>query len=132
MCSLMMCSMISQCLICLQNRVRQYPTDLTHHNPHAEMTKVPKNELKLEIRNSNPEPPRRPDRDVQPLNVRDLDKRTSHTEKSQGATTPKTVSTNLTSRHPAEDTTLDNPYSYDNMGMNVTPPPAAQAASHNF
>ncbi|VVC86273.1 unnamed protein product [Leptidea sinapis] len=106
-----------------KNRVKQYPTDLTHHNPHAEMPK-PKHDLKLEIR--NPEPPKRQN---QPLNVRDLDTRTQ-TEKSQGATTPKTVSTAITSnRHPAEDTTLD--FSYDNMGMNVTPP-GQPAASHKF
>ncbi|XP_049885959.1 protein grindelwald [Pectinophora gossypiella] len=106
-----------------KNRVKQHPTDLTHYNPHAEMPK-PKHELKLEIR--NPEPPKRQN---QPLNVRDLDTRTSHTEKSQGATTPKTISTALSNRHPAEDTTLD--FSYDNMGMNVTPP-EQPAASHKF
>lgn len=106
-----------------KNRVKQYPNDLTHHNPHAEMSK-PKHDLKLEIR--NPEPPKRSN---QPLNVRDLEQRTSQTEKSQGATTPKTVSTALSNRHPAEDTTLD--FSYDNMGMNVTPP-QQPAASHKF
>ncbi|XP_038216696.1 protein grindelwald [Zerene cesonia] len=102
-----------------KNRVKQYPTDLTHHNPHAEMPK-PKPELKLEIR--NPEPPKR-------LNVRDLDTRTQ-TDKSLGATTPKTISTAVSNRHPAEDTTLD--FSYDNMGMNVTPPEQPAAASHKF
>ncbi|CAK1588247.1 unnamed protein product [Parnassius mnemosyne] len=106
-----------------KNRVKQYPTDLTHHNPHAELPK-PKHELKLEIR--NPEPPKR---NPQPLNVRDLETRTSQTEKSQGATTPKTMSTALSNRHPAEDTTLD--FSYDNIGMNVTPP-EQPAASHKF
>lgn len=106
-----------------KNRVKQYPTDLTHHNPHAELPK-PKPELKLEIR--NPEPPKR--QNQQPLNVRDLDARTQ-TERSQGATTPKTISTALSNRHPAEDTTLD--FSYDNMGMNVTPP-EQPAASHKF
>ncbi|XP_075991031.1 grindelwald [Anticarsia gemmatalis] len=105
------------------SRVKQYPNDLTHHNPHAEMPK-PKHELKLEIR--NPEPPKRAQ---QPLNVRDLETRTSQTEKSQGATTPKTISTALSNRHPAEDTTLD--FSYDNMGMNVTPP-EQPATSHKF
>ncbi|CAG9558553.1 unnamed protein product [Danaus chrysippus] len=104
-----------------KNRVKHYPTDLTHHNPHAEMPK-PKPELKLEIR--NPEPPKR---NPQPLNARDLDARTQ-TDKSQGATTPKTISTAISNRHPAEDTTLD--FSYDNMGMNVTPP--EQATSHRF
>ncbi|KAJ2954442.1 hypothetical protein O0L34_g2712 [Tuta absoluta] len=104
-----------------KNRVKTYPSEI-HANPHAEMPK-PKHELKLEIR--NPDPPRR----SQPLNVRDLDARTSHTEKSQGATTPKTISTALSNRHPAEDTTLD--FSYDNMGMNVTPP-EQPAASHKF
>lgn len=107
----------------MQNRVKQYPGDLTHHNPHAEMPK-PKPELKLEIR--NPEPPKR---NPQPLNARDLDTRTSGTEKSHGATTPKTISTALSNRHPAEDTTLD--FSYDNMAMNVTPP-EQPAASHKF
>ncbi|CAH1647724.1 unnamed protein product [Spodoptera littoralis] len=106
-----------------KNRVKQYPNDLTHHNPHAEMPK-PKHELKLEIR--NPDPAKRPQ---QPLNVRDLETRTSQTEKSQGATTPKTISTALSNRHPAEDTTLD--FSYDNMGMNVTPP-EQPATSHKF
>ncbi|KAF9417682.1 hypothetical protein HW555_005263 [Spodoptera exigua] len=106
-----------------KNRVKQYPNDLTHHNPHAEMPK-PKHELKLEIR--NPDPAKRPQ---QPLNVRDLETRTSITEKSQGATTPKTISTALSNRHPAEDTTLD--FSYDNMGMNVTPP-EQPATSHKF
>ncbi|CAH2103780.1 unnamed protein product [Euphydryas editha] len=106
-----------------KNRVKQYPTDLTHHNPHAELPKT-KPELKLEIR--NPEPPKR--QNQQPLNVRDLDARTQ-TERSQGATTPKTMSTALSNRHPAEDTTLD--FSYDNMGMNVTPP-EQPAASHKF
>lgn len=104
-------------------RVKQYPSDLTHHNPHAEIPK-PKHELKLEIR--NPEPPKRA---PQPLNVRDLETRTSQTDKSQGATTPKTISTALSNRHPAEDTTLD--FSYDNMGMNVTPPEQT-ATSHKF
>lgn len=103
--------------------MKQYPGDLTHHNPHAEMPKA-RPELKLEIR--NPEPPKR---NPQPLNVRDLETRTSQTEKSQGATTPKTMSTALSNRHPAEDTTLD--FSYDNMGMNVTPP-EQPAASHKF
>lgn len=83
----------------------------------------PRPDLKLEIR---PEPPKR---STQPLNVRDLETRTSQTEKSQGATTPKTMSTALSNRHPAEDTTLD--FSYDNMGMNVTPP-EQPAASHKF
>ncbi|XP_072931113.1 protein grindelwald [Epargyreus clarus] len=106
-----------------KNRVKQYPTDLTHHNPHAEMPK-PKHELKLEIR--NPEPPKR---NPQPLNVKDLETRTSQTDRSQGATTPKTISTAISNRHPAEDTTLD--FSYDNMGMNVTPP-EQPAASHKF
>ncbi|KAJ0183757.1 hypothetical protein K1T71_000180 [Dendrolimus kikuchii] len=106
-----------------KNRVKQYPNDLTHHNPHAELPK-PKHDLKLEIR--NPEPPKRQN---QPLNARDLEQRTSQTEKSQGATTPKTISTALSNRHPAEDTTLD--FSYDNMGMNVTPP-EQPAASHKF
>ncbi|XP_046977260.1 protein grindelwald [Vanessa cardui] len=106
-----------------KNRVKQYPTDLTHHNPHAELPK-PKPELKLEIRNT--EPPKR--QNQQPLNARDLDTRTQ-TEGSQGATTPKTISTALSNRHPAEDTTLD--FSYDNMGMNVTPP-EQPAASHKF
>ncbi|XP_023944426.1 protein grindelwald [Bicyclus anynana] len=105
-----------------KNRVKQQPTDLTHYNPHAEMPK-PKPELKLEIR--NPDPPKR--QNQQPLNAKDLDTRTQ-TEKSQGATTPKTISTALSNRHPAEDTTLD--FSYDNMGMNVTPP--EQAAGHRF
>ncbi|KOB69521.1 Period protein, partial [Operophtera brumata] len=73
-----------------------------------------------------PEPPKRT---PQPLNVRDLETRTSQTEKSQGATTPKTMSTALSNRHPAEDTTLD--FSYDNMGMNVTPPENT-ATSHKF
>lgn len=100
--------------MCFQNRVKQYPTDLTHHNPHAEMPK-PKHDLKLEIR--IPEPPKK--NNSQPLNVRDLDTRTQ-TEKSQGGSTPKTISTAISNRHPAEDTTLD--FSYDNMGMNVTPP----------
>lgn len=85
----------------------------------------PKPELKLEIR--NPEPPKRQSHQ-QPLNVKDLDARTQ-TEKSQGATTPKTISTALSNRHPAEDTTLD--FSYDNMGMNVTPP-EQPAAGHRF
>lgn len=107
----------------MQNRVNQYPNDLTHHNPHAEIPKG-RPELKLEIR--NPEPPKRA---PQPLNVRDLENRTSQTEKSQGATTPKTMSTALSNRHPAEDTTLD--FSYDNMGMNVTPP-ENNANSHKF
>lgn len=106
-----------------KNRVKQNPTDLTHYNPHAEMAK-PRSDLKLEIRNSEP-----PKRNPQPLNVRDLDTRTSQTEKSQGPTTPKTMSTALSNRHPAEDTTLD--FSYDNMGMNVTPP-EQPAASHKF
>ncbi|KAG7313426.1 hypothetical protein JYU34_000551 [Plutella xylostella] len=106
-----------------KNRVKQHPADLVHHNPHAELPK-PKAELKLDIR--NPEPPKR---NIQPLNVRDLDNRTSQTEKSQGATTPKTMMTNLSNRHPAEDTTLD--YSYDNRALNVTPP-ALASASHNF
>lgn len=105
------------------NRVKQYPNDLTHHNPHAEIPK-PKHELKLEIR--NPEPPKR---GQQPLNVRDLETRTSQTDKSQGATTPKTMSTAISNRYPAEDTTLD--FAYNNMGMNVTPP-EAPAASHKF
>ncbi|KAI8430732.1 hypothetical protein MSG28_000916 [Choristoneura fumiferana] len=106
-----------------KNRVKQYPaTGLTHHNPHAEMPK-PKPELKLDI--PNPEPLKRP----QPLNARDLETRTSQTEKSQGATTPKTMSTALSNRHPAEDTTLD--FSYDNMGMNVTPPERT-SATHKF
>lgn len=107
-----------------QNRVKQYPGDLTHHNPHAELPK-PKPDLRLEIR--NPEPPKR--QNQQPLNVRDLDNRGTQTEKSQGATTPKTISTTLSNRHPAEDTTLD--YTYDNMGMNVTPP-QQPATSHRF
>lgn len=85
----------------------------------------PKPELKLEIR--NPEPPKR--HNPQPLNARDLDTRTSATEKSQGATTPKTISTALSNRHPAEDTTLD--FSYDNMAMNVTPPEQS-SATHKF
>lgn len=106
-----------------KNRVKQYPNDLTHHNPHAEIPK-PKHELKLEIR--NPEPPKRQN---QPLNVKDLETRTSQTEKSQGATTPKTISTAISNRHPAEDATLD--FSYDNMGMNVTPP-EQPAVSHKF
>ncbi|XP_004929932.1 protein grindelwald [Bombyx mori] len=106
-----------------KNRVKQYPNDLTHHNPHAEAPK-PKPELKLEIR--NPDPLRRTN---QPLNVKDLETRTSQSDKSQGATTPKTISTALSNRHPAEDTTLD--FSYDNMGMNVTPP-GQPAASHKF
>lgn len=101
--------------------------DLTHHNPHAEAVK-PKHELKLEIRNSDPS--KRADRQTQVLNVQALEKRRSDTEHSQGATTPKTMSTTCTNRHPAEDTTLDNPYSYDNMGMNVTPPPVQASASH--
>ncbi|XP_063546812.1 protein grindelwald [Cydia strobilella] len=106
-----------------KNRVKQYPaTGLTHHNPHAEMPK-PKPELKLDI--SNPEPLKRP----QPLNARDLETRTSQTEKSQGATTPKTMSTALSNRHPAEDTTLD--FSYDNMALNVTPPERA-TTTHKF
>lgn len=108
---------------CFQNRVKQNPSGLTHHNPHAEMPK-PKHELKLEIR--NPTPPKRTN---QPLNVNDLQTRTSQTEKSQGATTPKTVSTAISNRHPAEDTTLD--FSYDNMGMNITPP-EQPAPSHKF
>ncbi|CAH2035265.1 unnamed protein product, partial [Iphiclides podalirius] len=107
-----------------KNRVKNYPTDFTHHNPHAELSK-PKPELKLEIR--NPEPPKRAN--VQPLNPRDLETRTSQTDKSQGATTPKTISTAISTRHPAEDTTLD--FSYDNMGMNVTPP-EQPATSHKF
>lgn len=106
-----------------QNRVKNYPADLTHHNPHAEMPK-PKSELKLEIR--NPEPPKR----NQPLNVRDLETRNSQPDKSQGATTPKTISTALSNRHPAEDTTLD--FSYDNMGMNETPPEQGGLSSHRF
>lgn len=84
----------------------------------------PKHELKLEIR--NPEPAKRPQ---QPLNARDLETRTSKTDNSQGATTPKTISTAISNRHPAEDTTLD--FSYDNMGMNVTPP-EQPATSHKF
>lgn len=111
--------------------MKQYPTDLTHHNPHADLAK-PKHELKLELRESIRVPPKRPERNNQPLNVRDLDTRTSQTDKSQGATTPKTVSTSLSHRHPAEDTTLDNPYTYDNMGMNVTPPPKTSASHTNF
>ncbi|XP_028177229.1 protein grindelwald [Ostrinia furnacalis] len=107
-----------------KNRVKNYPADLTHHNPHAEMPKA-KPELKLEIR--NPEPPKR----NQPLNVRDLETRNSQADKSQGATTPKTVSTALSNRHPAEDTTLD--FSYDNMGMNETPPEQIGGlSSHRF
>lgn len=108
-----------------KNRVKQYPGGLTHHNPHAEVAiPKPKPELKLEIR--NPDPPKR--QNPQPLNARDLDNRTQ-TEKSVGATTPKTISTSLSNRHPAEDTTLD--FSYDNMGMNVTPP-EQPATSHRF
>ncbi|CAH2217505.1 jg132 [Pararge aegeria aegeria] len=105
-----------------KNRVKQHPSDLTHYNPHTEMPK-PKPELKLEIR--NPDPPKR---NQQPLNVKDLDARTQ-TEKSQGATTPKTISTALSNRHPAEDTTLD--FSYDNIGLNVTPPQQA-SGGHRF
>lgn len=105
--------------------MKNYPTDLTHHNPHAEMPK-PKPELKLEIRNSDP-----PKRNPQPLNARDLDTRTSQADKSQGATTPKTISTALSNRHPAEDTTLD--FSYDNMAMNETPPEQTGGlSSHRF
>lgn len=110
-----------------KNQVKQYPMDLTHHNPHADMGK-PKHELKLEIRNTNPEPPKRENRQTQILSARALNKRNSGSE-SQGRISPKTVSTSCTNRHPAEDTTLDNPYTYDNMGMNVTPP-AQTAASH--
>lgn len=108
---------------CFQNRVKQNPVGLTHHNPHAEMPK-PKHELKLEIRNPVP-----PTRTNQPLNANDLQTRTPPTEKSQAATTPKTISTAISNRHPAEDTTLD--FSYDNMGMNVTPPDQP-VASHKF
>ncbi|XP_053623946.1 protein grindelwald [Plodia interpunctella] len=93
-----------------KNRVNNHPAGLTHHNPHAEMVR-PKPDTKLEIRN--------PDR-PQALNVRDLDTRTSQADRSQGAMTPKTVSTALSNRHPAEDTTLD--FSYDNRALNVTPP----------
>ncbi|XP_013184821.1 protein grindelwald [Amyelois transitella] len=93
-----------------KNRVNNHPAGLTHHNPHAEMIR-PKPETKLEIRS--------PDR-PQALNVRDLDTRTSHADRSQGAMTPKTVSTALSNRHPAEDSTLD--FAYDNRALNVTPP----------
>ncbi|KAG6442865.1 protein grindelwald [Manduca sexta] len=105
-----------------KNRVKQYPAELTHHNPHAESNS--KREFKLQIR--DPAPSRRTS---QPLNVKDLETRSSQTEKSQGALTPKTISTAISNRHPAEDTTLD--FSYDNMGMNVTPP-EQPAASHKF
>jgi hypothetical protein len=84
----------------------------------------PKPDLKLEIR--NPEPKRNP----QPLNARELDNRASQADKSQGATTPKTMSTALSNRHPAEDTTLD--FSYDNMAMNETPPEQIGVPSHRF
>ncbi|XP_013162050.1 PREDICTED: uncharacterized protein LOC106113724 [Papilio xuthus] len=97
-----------------KNQIKHFPGDLTHHNAHADFPR-PKHELKLEIR--NPEPAKRT---AQPLNVKDLETRTSQTDKSQGATTPKTVSTAISNRHPAEDTTLD--FSYDNMAMNVNPP----------
>lgn len=93
-----------------KNRVNIHSNaGITHCNPHAEMAR-PKPDLKLEMRNPNPR--------AQPLNARDLDTRTQ-TEKSQGATTPKTVSTSLNNRHPAEDTTLD--FSYDNRALNVLP-----------
>lgn len=82
-----------------------------------------KPDLKLEIRN-----PEVPKRNPQPLNVRDLDTRTSQADKSQGATTPKTMSTALSNRHPAEDTTLD--FSYDNMAMNETPPEQGGLSNH--
>ncbi|KAM3968791.1 grindelwald isoform 2-T2 [Aphomia sociella] len=93
-----------------KHRVSNHPNaGITHHNPHAEMGR-PKPELKLEMHNSNAR--------TQVLNARDLEART-HTEKSQGATTPKTVSTSLNNRHPAEDSTLD--FSYDNRALNVLP-----------
>ncbi|XP_068633935.1 protein grindelwald [Battus philenor] len=107
-----------------KNRIKNFPADLTHCNPHAELPK-PKPELKLEIR--NPEPPKRAT--AQPLNPKDLETRTSQTDRSQGATTPKTVNTAVSTRHPAEDTTLD--FSYDNMGMNVTPS-EQDTAAHRF
>ncbi|CAH0401929.1 unnamed protein product [Chilo suppressalis] len=106
-----------------KNRVTTYPGDIMHQNPHAEMPK-PKPDLKLEIR--NPEPKRIP----QPLNPRDLDTRTSQAEKSQAATTPKTISTALSNRHPAEDTTLD--FSYDNVAMNETPPEHVGLPTNRF
>ncbi|XP_059046224.1 protein grindelwald [Achroia grisella] len=94
-----------------KNRVNIHANaGITHCNPHAQMATATKPDLKLEMRNAIPR--------TQPLNVRDLDARTQ-TEKSQGATTPKTVSTSLNNRHPAEDTTLD--FSYDNRALNVLP-----------
>ncbi|CAH0745989.1 unnamed protein product [Diatraea saccharalis] len=114
---------IKQKLQPAKNRVRTYPGDIMHHNPHADMPKS-KPELKLEIRNPEPKP------NPQPLNPRDLDNRTSQPDKSQGATTPKTISTALSNRHPAEDTTLD--FSYDNMAMNETPPEQIGLPTHRF
>lgn len=75
------------------------PEDLTHANPNTQSPKV-------QLRNVP----------VRPLNQVN---RESTVFSIDGASTIQTVSTPISTRYPAEDSTLS--YSYDNAGLAITP-----------
>lgn len=76
------------------------PEDLTHANPN---TQSPKVQL----------------RSVPPRTQLQINNRESTVFSIDGASTIQTVSTPISTRYPAEDSTLS--YSYDNAGLAVTP-----------